>query len=245
MPRNIRPSDNNRMQYGICLNDECPKCKTKEVQQVSMRRDFVCSECGKELRKCPPPKKGNKKILWTIIALLAVAAIVLLCTKLFSGSSDKKELAVVPDTTTVDSTSIKDAAETPIKKDTVVVHDTITETQTKTIVKQIATPTPRATAAPVQTSSQNQSSGSLRLSYGKYSGGIKNGYPHGQGRLTYSTSRQINRNDMKGRTANAGDYIIGEFFNGFVVYGKHYDSDGNLLESLNFGVGSESSYDSK
>jgi hypothetical protein len=30
-----------------------------------------------------------------------------------------------------------------------------------------------------------------------------------------------------------------------VVYGKHYDSEGNLLESLNFGVGSESSYESK
>ncbi|MBP5628530.1 MAG: hypothetical protein J6X27_01645 [Bacteroidaceae bacterium] len=238
MPRNIRPSDSNRMQYGICLNDECPKCKTKEVQQVSMRRDFVCSECGKELRKCPPPKKGNKKILWTIIALLAVAAIVLLCTKLFSGSSDKKELAVASDTTTVDSTLIKEAADTPAKKDTVVVHDTIKDTRTKVIVKNAA-------PAPVPSPAPAQSNGTLRLSYGKYSGAIKDGYPHGQGRLTYTTTRQINRNDMKGRTADAGDYVIGEFYNGFVVYGKHYDSAGNLLESLNFGVGSESSYDSK
>lgn len=87
--------------------------------------------------------------------------------------------------------------------------------------------------------------GVLSLSYGRYSGSIRNGYPHGQGRLTYTTSRVINRNDPKGRTANPGDYVIGEFFNGFVVYGKHYNSAGELLESLNIGVGSESSYDSK
>ena len=41
------------------------------------------------------------------------------------------------------------------------------------------------------------------------------------------------------------DYVIGEFFNGYVVYGKLYDSNGNLLGSLNFGVSNEDSYESK
>ena len=50
---------------------------------------------------------------------------------------------------------------------------------------------------------------------------------------------------MKSREAKPGNYIIGEFHNGFVVYGKLYDSNGNLLSSLNFGVGNENSYDSK
>ena len=244
MPRNI---DKNRMNYGICLNDECPKCQSKEIQQVSIRRDFVCTECGKELRRCPPPKKGNKKLFLILGALIAIAAIVFCCLALFGGGSGKSDSIATDSISAADSVkdSSIDSTKVVPKKDTVVVHDTITETQTKTIVKQVAAPAPRATATLAQASPQSQSNGSLRLSYGKYSGGIKNGYPHGQGRLTYSTSRQINRNDMKGRTANAGDYIIGEFFNGFVVYGKHYDSEGNLLESLNFGVGSESSYDSK
>lgn len=103
----------------------------------------------------------------------------------------------------------------------------------------------KATKKSMKSSKPSASSGRLRLSYGNYSGSTKNGYAHGQGRLTYTTTRVINRNDPKGRTAQPGDYVIGEFFNGFVVYGKHYSAAGELLESLTFGVGSESSYDSK
>jgi hypothetical protein len=104
-------------------------------------------------------------------------------------------------------------------------------------IEENTTSTPSASVA--------EGIGKLKLSYGRYMGAILNGYPHGLGRLTYTKTRQINRNDMKGRTANVGDYVIGEFFNGFVVYGKHYDSAGNLLGTLNFGVGSEDSYESK
>lgn len=78
--------------------------------------------------------------------------------------------------------------------------------------------------------------GTLNLSYGTYTGQIKNGYPNGQGRLKYSRSRQINKYDSKGRTANAGDVIQGTFVNGFFTIGKHYDSAGNLIESLNIGT---------
>lgn len=136
---------------------------------------------------------------------------------------------------------------TVVKTDTVKQVDTVTVE--KVVEKQVPvaakakTSASKTTAAPKASASSGN--GTLRLSYGKYSGAIKNGYPHGQGRLTYTKSRQINRNDAKGRTANAGDYVIGEFYNGFLVYGKHYDSAGNLLGSLNFGVGNESSYDSK
>lgn len=78
--------------------------------------------------------------------------------------------------------------------------------------------------------------GSLRLSYGTYTGQIKNGYPNGQGRLKYSTSRQINKYDSKGRMANPGDVVQGTFVNGFITIGKHYDASGNLIESLNIGT---------
>ena len=77
--------------------------------------------------------------------------------------------------------------------------------------------------------------GTLRLSYGTYTGQIKNGYPNGQGRLVYSKSRQINRNDSKGRTAQPGESVQGTFVNGFITVGKHYDASGNLIGSLNIG----------
>ena len=94
------------------------------------------------------------------------------------------------------------------------------------------TPTPQPT------------SGKLKLSYGTYTGQIKGGYPNGQGRLVYSTSRQINRNDPKGRTANPGDVVQGAFVNGFFTIGKHFDSSGNLIENINVGV-VDGQYESK
>lgn len=68
-----------RFKYGICLNDECPLCKQKKIQQIPMRKDLVCTnpECGKPLRECPPPKTGiNKKLIGIIAgAVIGIAAI--------------------------------------------------------------------------------------------------------------------------------------------------------------------------
>lgn len=79
-------------------------------------------------------------------------------------------------------------------------------------------------------------SGSLRLSYGTYTGQIKNGYPNGQGRLVYSRSRQISKYDNKNRMAQPGDVVQGTFKNGFFTVGKHFDSAGNMIEMMNIGV---------
>lgn len=86
--------------------------------------------------------------------------------------------------------------------------------------------------------------GTLKLSYGTYTGVFENGYPNGQGRLVYSKSRQINRFDSKGRTANAGDVVQGTFKNGFFTVGKHFDSRGNMIETINVGV-AEDAYEQK
>ena len=68
-----------RFKYGICLNDECPMCKQKKVQQIPMRKDLVCQnpECGKPLRECPPPKKSGLPVglIIGIIAFLLVGGL--------------------------------------------------------------------------------------------------------------------------------------------------------------------------
>ena len=246
-----RTNDRVKYKYGICLNDECEKCKSKEVQQIPMRKDLVCEVCGKELRECPPPKKSSKTPLIAGGAAVILAAIIGIGYVALGDNSSKKEPATA--TTAADSTVVADSAKAePVENDshaqeTVPVQTTETPAQTtEAAPKQqpVAVEQP-SKQKPSTTTASSSSSGTLRLSYGKYTGAIKNGYPHGQGKLTYTTSRLINRNDAKGRTADAGDYVIGEFYNGFVVYGKHYDAAGNLIGSLNFGVGSESSYDSK
>lgn len=89
------------------------------------------------------------------------------------------------------------------------------------------------------------SDNTLTLSYGKYKGEIKNGYPHGSGKLTYTKARQINKYDSKARMAAVGDYVDGEFFNGFFISGFHYNSKNELIERITIGVGPEDSFESK
>ena len=249
MAKNKSKSNRDRVHYGICLNDECSKAKDKEVQELPLRKDFVCSECGKELRECPPPKKKNNKLLIGIIASVVAVLAIVGAIIAFSGNDEE---VIIPNADSIVGDTADMATDTlsVLKTDTVTLVDTLLRVDTvkvETKVETETTPTATKTTTTTKTTSKSygSTSGSVTLSYGKYTGATKNGYAHGQGRLTYTTSRVINRNDPKGRKANAGDYVIGEFFNGFVVYGKHYNASGELLESLTFGVGSESSYDSK
>lgn len=229
--------------YGVCLNSGCTQYK--QIQEI-VHGDMECPECHKKLSPCAPPKKkSNKKLPMIIAGAILVIAIIVGCIVAFSGSKSEPQMpTAIADTLAVETTpAAKAETVTVAKTDVEEQVDTVTQNSVvkEEVAKDVKSQTP-ATEASVAATSGN---GSLQLSYGNYSGAIKNGYPHGQGRLTYTKSRLINRNDAKGRTADAGDYIIGEFYNGFVVYGKHYDAAGNLIGSLNFGVGSESSYDSK
>jgi len=76
----------------------------------------------------------------------------------------------------------------------------------------------------------------LDLPYGKYTGKTKNGKPHGEGRLVYTKEHIINKHDVKKRKAQPGEYIQGQFVNGEITIGKHFDANGNLIQALNFGV---------
>jgi hypothetical protein len=196
-----------------------------------MRKDLLCSECGKELRECPPPKKKGKSPI--LVASIVVVAVVAGLFFILGGNEDAAEINAI--------------VETPIVEEIVVAED-VTNTDQDIVVdtsclEEVSKPT--TSTKPVVEPQKTTGNGGLTLSYGKYSGAIKNGYPHGQGKLTYTKTRVINRYDMKAREAQPGNYVIGEFHNGFVVYGKLYDANGNLLSSLNFGVSNEDSYDSK
>lgn len=74
------------------------------------------------------------------------------------------------------------------------------------------------------------SNGTLNLGYGTWKGGIKNGRPHGRGRLTFSESHTVDRNTSY--KAAAGDYFVANYDNGSLVSGKLYDADGNLLKTI-------------
>ena len=98
-----------RYRYGICLNETCSKAKSKEVQQIAARKEFVCEECGKPLRECPPPKKGNKTPIVVVTVVLVVALIAAFF--IFSGGESKK--LTEPQLATKDSDIVK------VEKDTI------------------------------------------------------------------------------------------------------------------------------
>lgn len=203
--------------YGICLNPSCEKCKAKIVQQIASRNDFVCEECGRPLRSCPPPKSFAQKygkLLGIVGALVVIGAIIGIY---FTMRSDgEAEIAEPEEISTI---------ETPQ------VNDTIVATEIAEVAESEAKPaqaiaTEPSKPAPVQTASPQTAPSTHKLSYGSWSGTMKNGEPHGNGTLTYSTSHTIDSRDPKGRVAQPGEYIVGEWDNGHLVQGRWFKNDG-------------------
>ena len=230
-----RNSEHLRYRYGICLNDNCQKCKNKEVQQVSVRKDFVCEECGKPLRECPPPKSGPNKMVIAAIAAVIVIAVGVGCFLGFSGGDTPESTPV--DSLNVQSDSLSQSSDTV----TVVRTDTIKQIDTVTIektVEKVETPkTTKTTTTTTKTSKASGSTkGSVNLGYAKFTGTVSGGKPNGQGTMRFTSSHVIDSRDPKGRVADAGDYVIGEWVSGKLVQGRWYGSDNNVKGSIIIGM---------
>lgn len=195
MAREPRRSGGERIRYGICLNDDCAKCKSKEVQQVSMRKDFVCSECGSELRECPAPKTKSK----TPIIIAAALGATLLCGGYYLLAVGNEEPEIVNENPEedegIDTTTIVTEPEPES------VEDTIKESP-KEAVEEPVTPA-------------NPTYGTVNLGYGTYTGDLKNGQPHGHGTIKYTKQHQIVSSKSE-YIASPGDEYEGDFRNGTV-----------------------------
>lgn len=78
--------------------------------------------------------------------------------------------------------------------------------------------------------------GTKNLGYGTFRGTFRNGKPHDvNGRLVFKTTHQIDSHDPKGRVAEPGDYVIGEFFDGHLVQGIWYDINNQVKGSIIIG----------
>ena len=78
--------------------------------------------------------------------------------------------------------------------------------------------------------------GTKNLGYGTFRGTLKNGLPHDvSGRLIFKTTHLIDSRDPKGRFAEPGDYVIGEFSDGHLVQGIWYGPDRQVKGSIIIG----------
>ena len=213
-----------RYRHGICLNETCSKANSKEVQQIAARKEFVCEECGKPLRECPPPKKGNKTPIVVVTVVLVVALIVAFF--IFSGGESKQPTE--PQLATKDSDIVK------VEKDTIGISEVKKD---EPVVEPMKEGKPKIDkTAGKQAKPATSSSNSKNLGYATFKGNLKNGQPNDvNGRLIFKTSHVIDSRDPKGRVAEAGDYVIGEFSEGHLVQGIWYGSDNTVKGSIIIG----------
>lgn len=202
--------------YGICLNDQCTKCKSKEVQEIGARKEFVCAECGKQLRECPRPKtwwEKNGKIV--IVASVVVILGVVAGCFVWIGDDKKTSENLKDEPVKVDEK--KDEVEVnTIKVDTTKVA--LTEDEKKVKEPKVDKPV------------QN-GHGVIDLGYAKYEGDIKNGKPHGNGTMTFK--RTVVVPGAKGNIeAKDGEYAIGGWRNGEVNLVTLYQKDGNQVKIM-------------
>lgn len=69
-----RNQNRTRSRWGMCLNDACERSKNHERIEITGRKDFVCPDCGKPLKECPPPPVPKP---WGKYAAVAAAVLVL------------------------------------------------------------------------------------------------------------------------------------------------------------------------
>lgn len=223
-----RNTDRIRYRYGICLNDNCEKCKSKEVQEIPARKEFVCPECGKPLRECPPPKKGGNTKLIGIIAGVVVLLAIIGGIIAFSGGSEEKPAPTPVPEVKENTDSIKaaqEAAEQQRIKDSL---DAVAAAEAAK--KQEAEK--KTEPAPVEPKPAKPAPGSKNLGYATFKGSWPNDV---NGRMVFTSSHVIDSKDPKKRVAEAGDYVIGEWADGHLIQGIWYGSDNQVKGSIIIG----------
>lgn len=161
--------------------------------------------------------------------LAAVAVVIALLVALFSGS-DKAETdqpVVATDSTAVqqqpvDSTATQQIPELPAQQP--VQQQSAQQPAQQPVQQQAAPAQPTQQQAPAQPAVTN---GRLSLPYGTYNGQIRNGKPHGEGTITFTSSR-----DYYGCQVEPGYTISGTFSNGQLEGGNVYDNNGTKIQYL-------------
>lgn len=209
---------------GMCRNEDCEMCD--QIQEAE-KSNFKCEKCGKDLipfgNKTSEPGGGPNKKLIGIIAGVVVLLAIIGCIIAFSGSGEETPKHEPVTAAPVDSDSIKAAqmaAENQRLKDSLAAVEAAN-------AKKQEVPATKPVAAP-----KPASSGSKNLGYATFKGSWPNDV---NGRMVFNSSHIIDSKDPKGRVAEAGDYVIGEWSDGHLVQGIWYGADNQVKGSIIIG----------
>lgn len=216
---------------GMCRNEDCEMCD--QIQEAE-KSNFKCEKCGKDLipfgNKTSEPGGGPNKKLIGIIAGVVVLLAIIGGIIAMSGSGEEtpkqEPVAVAP----VDSDSIKAAqmaAENQRLKDSLAAVEAANAKK-----QEEPAPAEKPTTTPTSKPAKPAASGSKNLGYATFKGSWPNDV---NGRMVFKTSHLIDSKDPKGRVADAGDYVIGEWSNGHLVQGIWYGADNQVKGSIIIG----------
>lgn len=232
----------NMQRKGICKNIGI--CNNANSHKIIIINDdcepFVCPECGEPLEGL---KDGNEliektgikefKFLYVILGVTAVLIIGLVIWILspVENTQNDNTITEVTDTVPKEIEGQRSADNmTRIKLDSIrdeEITDSIQLAKRNSALKVKGAEKTGITNTQKGARTQSEESGIHKLSYGTWTGGWKNGKPHGSGTLTYSTSQLIDSRDPKRRMAQPGEYIVGEWDNGRLVQGRWFKKDGS------------------
>ena len=173
---------------------------------------------------------SKKRKLWpwiiAVVVLLAVVLILSLSGGKSAGDGKKQNHpseALVPDNN--DSISIDQIEEEDLPlEDSLIVIEDINQERHDTLIRENTNSNPVQRPVPV---SRNRN-----FDYGTFEGTWPDDV---NGKLTFDSPHIIDSRDSKGRVAEPGDYVIGEWSEGHLVQGIWYGADGQIKGSILIG----------
>lgn len=223
---------------GICRN--VGACSKANKIQIITDDDaaFICSECENELEPVKEKSgsgdeeeakaKQRKKLISICIIAVVLLAII---GGIIAMSGGDKETPKQPEpvaVTPVDSDSIRAAQ---MAEENQRLKDSLAAVEAENAKKQEASAEKAATpAAPAPKPAA--ASGSKNLGYATFKGSWPNDV---NGRMEFKSSHVIDSKDPKGRVAEPGDYVIGEWSDGHLVQGIWYGADNQVKGSILIG----------
>lgn len=216
---------------GMCRNEDCEMCD--QIQEAE-KSNFKCEKCGKDLipfgNKVSEPGGGPNTKLIGIIAGVVVLLAIIGCIIAFSGGSEEKPVPAPVPEVKENTDSIKAAQEAAEQQR---IKDSLAAVEAANAKKQEQpTEKPAAAPAPTPKPAKPAASGSKNLGYATFKGSWPNDV---NGRMVFTSSHVIDSKDPKGRVAEAGDYVIGEWADGHLVQGIWYGSDNQVKGSVIIG----------
>lgn len=214
------------LRRGVCKNPECDLCMSHEIQEVEPGADFVCSDCGKPLYDLPKKTGGHsplKKILIIVGIVVILAAAVFAVIKFIS---DKDKDYTEPESTENVSDDESDEPDGRPEEPRGGIDSAIVDTvKPAGEIDKPKTPQTGTKLPPV-----NPGNGSVRLSYGTYTGPISAGKPDGMGgQFVFTRACTIDLKDGYGNTVTVSprDKIVStKFENGYLTQGEIHFTDG-------------------